>query len=324
MKNSTNFLVRFSKGILLLCSLMVLTCIFMFFLNSCNSEETIEDKHSKEFISSYNILLDKFSSMNIVNNITKSRVSIDEDLGDNQLDETILIYLLYPKNTQEDIKNLTEEVVTIQDLSDLIRLTDAVLQYQPNNENIKYKIEVSKASIMNGINPMIKTAKEYLYSRGFSEEEIQMMIEENNAQESDLIPFVLKLSEASISEESNQKTPTSQLKTNFSSILFTPLYAEVPLNSSDYQSCALEAIGFDIAYSLAWSGAKTWGKIAIKKAFTTIAKRALGPVGAAIAVVEFGICLNSTYRAKNSGNCIYAIPTPSDIEKSYDKLINLQ
>jgi len=40
------------------------------------------------------------------------------------------------------------------------------------------------------------------------------------------------------------------------------------------------------AYSL-----KTWGKAAIKKAFKSVAKKMLGPIGALIAVSEFSYCM---------------------------------
>lgn len=55
--------------------------------------------------------------------------------------------------------------------------------------------------------------------------------------------------------------------------------------------CAAVAIGADLIWSLGASSASTWTVAAITKAFSGVAKRFLGPIGVAIAVVSFGVCL---------------------------------
>lgn len=320
MKEFTNLPKRFFKGMFLLFSLTVLLSGSTLLLDSCKNEESEVETSSHEFVSSYNHMLEKLSSTIIVTNKSNTAMRsapINEDEPDDPVEETILVYLLYPKGTPEDIKDLSEEVVTIQDLSDLIHLTDATLQYVPNEDNMVYKIKVSEPLLMEGINPMIQSSKEYLYSRGFSEQEIQDMIQENNATESDLIPFVLKWSEASLSESSTT-TPVSQFKTKCLGAFSTPLYAK-ELVVSDYVDCALDAIGINVLAGLSWSGAKTWSKVAAKKAFAAVAKRALGPIGAAITAISFGICLYNKSQEKEPG-CVYAIPTPSRIEELYKEL----
>jgi hypothetical protein len=47
--------------------------------------------------------------------------------------------------------------------------------------------------------------------------------------------------------------------------------------------------GADALYSLSLSNASTWTYSAMKNAFKAVAKRFLGPIGVAVAVVSFGI-----------------------------------
>jgi hypothetical protein len=63
------------------------------------------------------------------------------------------------------------------------------------------------------------------------------------------------------------------------------------LTWAEVGNCALFAIGADALYSLAFSGASSWGVAAMTQAFTSVAKRFLGPIGVAIAVVSFGLCI---------------------------------
>ena len=63
------------------------------------------------------------------------------------------------------------------------------------------------------------------------------------------------------------------------------------LDANDFLDCALTAIGADLIYAIDASSYAAWTSAAMTKAFSTIAKRFLGPVGVAIAVVTFGICI---------------------------------
>ena len=63
------------------------------------------------------------------------------------------------------------------------------------------------------------------------------------------------------------------------------------LNRSELIDCALSALGVDAIWALSGSSLSTWTAAAIAKSFSAIAKRALGPVGVAISVVSFGLCI---------------------------------
>jgi hypothetical protein len=67
------------------------------------------------------------------------------------------------------------------------------------------------------------------------------------------------------------------------------------LTWADVGNCALAALGADALYSLAFSGASSWSVAALTTTFSGVAKRFLGPIGVAIAVTTFGLCLADAY-----------------------------
>jgi hypothetical protein len=64
------------------------------------------------------------------------------------------------------------------------------------------------------------------------------------------------------------------------------------IDASEVFDCALASIGADALWAFQGSSAVSWTAAAMTKAFTAIAKRFLGPVGVAIAVVSFGLCMS--------------------------------
>lgn len=59
----------------------------------------------------------------------------------------------------------------------------------------------------------------------------------------------------------------------------------------DWLKCAAVAIGADALWALGGSSASSWSRGAMRKAFKAVAKRFLGSIGVAIAVVSFGVCM---------------------------------
>ncbi len=66
--------------------------------------------------------------------------------------------------------------------------------------------------------------------------------------------------------------------------------AQVELTTDEAIDCALNALGVNLLYS-ASELATNWTAVNIVKSFSTIAKRALGPIGVTIAVVSFSYCI---------------------------------
>jgi hypothetical protein len=67
---------------------------------------------------------------------------------------------------------------------------------------------------------------------------------------------------------------------------------KINLESSEVLDCALGAIGADALFAFSGSTASVWSAAAITKAFSAVAKKFLRPVGVAIAVDSFGLCIS--------------------------------
>ncbi len=66
------------------------------------------------------------------------------------------------------------------------------------------------------------------------------------------------------------------------------------MNGADIWQCAMQAIGVGAlidAFNIVESGNKAILKKLAKKTFLKIAGKFLGPIGVAIALADFGICL---------------------------------
>ncbi len=87
--------------------------------------------------------------------------------------------------------------------------------------------------------------------------------------------------------------PEDKFSSTYFSESFEDLRDTRKLDGSDFLRCGAVAIGADALWALGGSSASAWSRAAMKKAFTAVAKRFLGPIGVAIAAVSFGVCLAS-------------------------------
>jgi hypothetical protein len=136
-----------------------------------------------------------------------------------------------------------------------------------------------------------------------------------------LILGEIKLSSKGLEEITNLTTPLINYGKEFakkhkleltdeaSLIFYSSFSPDSPISDGNYQNqtngsigsvswadvgnCAIAAIGADALFSLAFSSATSWSIAAVTTAFTSVAKRFLGPIGVAIAVVSFSLCLAS-------------------------------
>lgn len=63
------------------------------------------------------------------------------------------------------------------------------------------------------------------------------------------------------------------------------------LTWGEVAECVAVGIGANAIWALGVSGASSWTAAALASAFSAVAKRFLGPIGVAIAVVSFSVCL---------------------------------
>jgi len=165
------------------------------------------------------------------------------------------IYLDFPEITPE-IQAKINDVNSIRSISDLIVNSDAILEFTNFGKNTKVQFDIPVKETEKSLDPMIVEAKKYLYSKGFSEQEIQTMIVEEGATEYDLIPLVIFLQETEFSQNENPFFPCAELV---------------------------------IGASVAWVPAPS--KSAIKQTFGVSVSKSSGSVSAALAVGNYMQCL---------------------------------
>jgi hypothetical protein len=138
------------------------------------------------------------------------------------------------------------------------------------------------------LEPSVIEARNYLQGKGFTSQEIDQMIVDEQGIEQDLVPLVMTMTEL---ENSGQASSNDSHLTSISQLFFNTAFAQEDSAASEIGTCAAIATGADVLWALGTSNASSWTKGAMKRAFGTIAKKAMGPVGVAIAVVSFGLCL---------------------------------
>lgn len=277
MNNFTHETSKLIKGLKYLISFGLIASLTSFFVQSCQREQyenSNTGKAAENFIS---------SMKENKNNIGKI---VFGNLGSNisRLADTEPIYLEFNGDVSPQVHDMYNQTNSLEDLSNLIDNTDAIIQYEPTDTNSNYQLNVSIDAVTNSLNPLILQAKNYLYTKGFTAQTIQNMLVEQNGKEEDLIPFVMSLTHI---ENGGQ----------FAQNLYIPFvnFAYAKLDANDYIRCAGVAIGADILWSLGSSSAASWTIGAMTRAFGAVAKRFLGPIGVAIAVVSFGVCIHEAY-----------------------------
>ena len=150
------------------------------------------------------------------------------------------------------------------------------------------QIVLSESKAREVIDPMIKLSRDFLHSKGFSDAEIEEMLEENGADESELVRLVLYVSTM---ESANNDVARNEASFSIFNLLSTPAYAAWQDTAMEVGGCAVKALGFDFSGFAFGSACTVWSKAAMRVAFKSIAKKVLGPVGVAIAVGEFAYCM---------------------------------
>ena len=232
--------------------------------------------------------------------------AINDALGDNLEDninpnagDTIgnVIFIELPgnlrPNDREELDEKMKRFLAQKNLEQLLTCADSIgaeLSFE-KTEYTDLCVRVPEQEAINTVKPLIKYAKEYLYARNFTEEEIQQMILENNSDENALVPLVITLCDQSIHPELYTQIITQSV--NHSLFGFTASASSI--TTEKVVNCAVDAIlefvGInDIGMII---GGAASAKIAIKATFKLIAKRVWAPLAAAYATYRFVNCLQN-------------------------------
>lgn len=313
--------MKVAKGMLSVFSINLILLLSIFVFNSCQTED-IQNQNIQETKNELLTSLSK-SAEDISNTpITNRRILKNAD-------NTILNASSYEYSSAQPIGHQTHQIICFSynpndvDLDSVMGDTDNLgdalgidaeltsidgVDFNINNdetsdnktngddsaelEQICFEIPIQPTQ--NTLLSATSSARTFFHSRGFSDEEIDEMIADENGQEEDLIVTAMLIAASESGDESSYAN-------NFSNLFFNSAYAldsDPKLTWREVGACALAAIGADLLYSVpteAGSKSVKWQRKAILKFFGKVASRALGVVGVAIAVITFGTCISSAY-----------------------------
>ncbi|MBD5420766.1 MAG: hypothetical protein HDR47_06005 [Bacteroides sp.] len=192
----------------------------------------------------------------------------------------------------EPSKNInTSSIRTLGDMYEMQTVYGVDFHVMENTPvGMQHVIWVSDEKTLEALMPLIDQSKRYLYKKGFTDQEINEMLEEENASPAALVPLVLLLSEDDINSQRDIDNLVEGCQT-FST------RGDITLSS--FIGCAIVATGLDIVNILSEdinkSSVNRWTKKAVKYLFKKVASRFFGPVGVAIMVLSFSGCLAQVY-----------------------------
>lgn len=261
------------------------------FLNSCadrDSQEISDAKNAQEFLGAFRANSTDFMTSDIKSDGLSTKVGNTRAIHSPEKNDVALYITVTddPGMSTKEFERKLDDVECIKDILVLAEETGMEISTK-HIANSDYTIQISEAKAKQSLDPLVTQSKQYLYSKGFTEQEIQEMLKENNADETELVRFVVGITAL---ENSAQNTASLLNRNSFGSfgLFATPAYAQSIEQVGD---CALKALGADFLFGAGGSTIKTWGKAALKKAFKSVAQKMLGPVGVAIAVGTFVYCM---------------------------------
>lgn len=273
---------------------------------SCSDDEQMPSRIQQSEISTF---------FQLANDVAKSKLVVQDAPKGNRADAngTTTISVVFPGGGTTEELQAVEAVQTPEDLVLLYDRTAADFYYPEANVEGDTTITFSDKDAIEALEPLVAESKNVLHKYGFSDTEIQEMLDENGVDETQLVMLMMAIVNNEIEPEYSFQAMASKrgdsfgiinntlnhFETVLSDLLFTPLYANQSRTSThgdlvSYMTnqefkvvvgCAVKALVMDIAF-------KALSKALLKKAFVAIAKKVLGPVGVAIAVADFGWCLH--------------------------------
>jgi len=284
---TSRYLKTASKGFIALLAIKALLVVTVLLVQSCKKPDAgfSSGKEKENFIAAINRSQGQLGST-IATSVSKFKESFSEVRAESEPLTTKRvkgdIFLAFPDDETSGL-DLERDVVSIKDLSTLVMDFNATIQYSPSETNHAFSVPLSE--VVSNLNPLIIESKAYLNAKGFSNAEIDQMVIDSAAHESDLVAFVMLLASY------EQQTPTAYGIRNF----FGSQANAQDVSYKDYIRCGVIALGGDALWALGTSNASKWSKQAMRTAFGAVAKKMVGPIGVTIAVITFGVCIAETY-----------------------------
>lgn len=270
IKSAGTIVMRYFKGLFAIWLLFLIPGLTIFVLNSCKKSNSANSKSveaAREFKETLDETRQQIGGINLPNNKNQALRS----------QTSATYYVDFPAGTDPQIISNFSDNVTVQALSDVLTTYNASID-DSVNANAEVVIQVPEEPIINMLQPLVLQARNYLKSKGATDPDIDLLLQEENVTEIALVPYVKVLAQT----ELNQVGYVRSFKLPFiQEANALPHWIE----------CAVEAIGGAALGALLQSNASTWSWPVISSTFKTVAKKFLGPIGVAVAVVTFGICM---------------------------------
>lgn len=321
---------RFFKGIFAINVIFILSAMSVS-LYSCQNEDVANDKVSQQeaatFMDKSIELLAQFMQADVVvKNKTIQCVeqhTVDGDTtslkNENTLiptDGTKTVYVVFPEGTSQNVKNLYSEIMSVQDMAILERMTAAEFTTMTPPDSA-YAFQMSEEKVKEELTPMTQASIKYLTSFGVSTLELIEMVSELNTDITSLIPLALVIAEYQMFEAKDSLPTLTGY--NPMSLFATPTYAIGTKDNLDWSAmglCAFNAVGGHVIYSVFHKGIIAGLTIAgMKTILVKVISRTMGVIGTAITIAEFVNCM------RDNGKCVFEIKPQSNLEgKILDEL----
>ena len=285
MKTIKLGLKKYVKGMFGILMIKLCFAVMILINQACESEEFVPQDTAKEsFLEALKASRSRMGQIQTIKDLASAGIESDGiQLVEGVIDNTNGMTTICTKDKLHDDSNYGNDGMIPLTLNEFttVYLTPKS-EYPGDDMDNCYTFDNDE--VQEALDPAIVEARQFLHTRGMTDEDIDQMIVEEGGTEEDLIATVTLV----IEDERSRGYASSA---NFSSIFVNSAYAQ---DWDKIGNCAAKAIGIDAAYAITsgTSGGK-WKKKAIAKLFKKVASRFLGPVGVALAVMEFAFCVGT-------------------------------
>ena len=174
---------------------VILLAFLCFVFASCNdvtteksSPTTVEAQAS--FVKTLSENINYFLDQPVVEHNKNSRSKMMGSTGtikEEPVAEKTDIFLDVPEECT--LSNI-DEIVTTRDFVDLIKTTGATISLNDDG-NSTYTLSMSNEAALKSLEPLVASSKQYLLGKGMTDDDIQEMLNENETDETALVPLVL-------------------------------------------------------------------------------------------------------------------------------------
>lgn len=288
----TEITMKIAKGMIAIFAIKLTLILAVFTFNACSSEDVeVSDNNSAEFQNALDLSMSNLNSIGVFN----TNGAILRTNGDAKT--------LHLVNDNGQTFSNTDFLNSVTDLQSLVTVRNdrnlTLVDQNPIDINdILATYTIDEQPIIDALQPAIQEARNYLYGKGFTDQEINNdILSEWNGSEEHLVPFVMYLQSY---ENSSEYVASNTV--NYSNIFFNTTYAQVvqqpntiaELTPDEIWGCVKSSVTAGVGSLITIGTLQGLRKVGIKvlaKAFSKLLAKFAGPIGVAIMVADFGFCL---------------------------------